>query len=94
MYCPDGYHLHHWSYRFEHWRDVFAIPPKMHARLHGTLVYDPAAMCFRVRRADGLPGALLDTKPKHRAHLERVLNVPANDGPPDAFAAHRGAPRA
>jgi hypothetical protein len=60
---------HHWSYRKEHWTDIFILPRRDHHRLHSFLERDDEHLCFRA-----VPGgALLDTRQKHAAWAERVL---------------------
>lgn len=70
MYRPEGFHLHHFSYRREHWTDVIALPSKLHARWHSFLRYVPEAMCF----TDGVN--LLDTREKHVESMVRHLRLP------------------
>lgn len=82
--CPAGYHLHHWSYRREHWCDVVALPAEHHARLHGYLVYVPEAMCFRPRYGRPEQCGLLDTREKHLDYLARVLALPRDAPRADA----------
>ncbi len=66
--CP-GNHLHHWSYRAEHHRDVIEVTAADHAALHRYIIYDKAEMMYR--RKD--TGELLNTRAKHEALIEMVL---------------------
>lgn len=75
LLCPEGYELHHWSYRREHWADVFALPAALHKALHGYLVYEPSAFCFRPRYGRDDQRPLLDTREKHFGYMARVLRL-------------------
>jgi len=66
-----GNHLHHWSYREEHAKDVIELDPKTHAFLHRYMNYDQEQMMYRVSsNLNGWDfGELLDTKEKHERFL-------------------------
>lgn len=63
-----GYERHHFSYKFEHWKDVIVLPKDLHTRAHTFLDYDCEAMCFRT-----LFGELLPTRRAHLEYLSRCL---------------------
>ena len=67
---PAGFHLHHWSYKKEHQKDVIAIKHADHYTLHRFLVYDQQSMCYKTKS-----GVLLDTKEKHIAHAKTVFEI-------------------
>lgn len=62
-----GNHLHHWSYRIEHNRDLIEIPAEKHYTLHRFIKYDQQYMMYRTK-----DGQLLDTKDKHIAYLNSL----------------------
>lgn len=70
MEKADGFHLHHWSYREEHWRDVIMIDPADHATLHRFIVYDRERMQYR--RIDNLE--LLDSREAHEKYMLEILS--------------------
>ena len=43
-----GNHLHHWSYKEEHIKDVIELEPKIHAFIHRYIKYDQSEMMYRV----------------------------------------------
>jgi hypothetical protein len=57
----DKDHRHHWSYNFEHAKDIIPLTIKEHAKAHRFIVYDQERMMYR--RIDNME--LLDTKEKH-----------------------------
>jgi hypothetical protein len=60
---------HHWSYREEHWEDIFILPREDHYTLHRFMRRDHEHLCFRTFPG----GVLLDTRAKHLAYAEEVL---------------------
>lgn len=62
-------HLHHWSYREEHWKDVIELSVVEHNLLHRFIVYDQDEMLYR----DG-KGNLLTTRESHINLLEHLKN--------------------
>lgn len=58
-------HLHHWSYRDEHHRDVIDISPEYHYIAHRFLVYDQKEKMYRTT-----DGVLLDTKERHLNYIK------------------------
>lgn len=65
----EGNHLHHWSYRDAHVRDVIELSRADHYTLHRYLVYDQEQALYR-RTSDLL---LLDTRELHEEWLRQVL---------------------
>lgn len=61
----NGMHMHHWSYRPEHTKDVIELSVNDHVRLHRFLVYDQERMMYR--RHDTME--LLDTRKRHEAFI-------------------------
>jgi hypothetical protein len=68
MLKKEGYHLHHWSYNEEHYKDVIELSIEQHFFLHRHIIYDQERMMYR--RVDNLE--LLDTKEKHLKYLEKL----------------------
>lgn len=71
----DGNHLHHWSYRKEHQKDVIELDQKTHAFLHRYINYDQEQMMYRVSaNLNGWDfGELLDTREKHEMFLKSCI---------------------
>jgi len=71
----EGNHLHHWSYREEHAKDVIELDPKTHAFLHRYINYDQEKMMYRVSSNihGWVFGELLDTKKKHEMFLRSCI---------------------
>lgn len=65
---PNGFEVHHWSYRKEHWKDVLIIEAKTHAFIHRYIKYDQDKYMYR-----DMDGKLLDTKQKHRRYIESLI---------------------
>ena len=63
----DGFHLHHWSYNEEHWKDIIELSIADHSTLHRFLIYDQDTFYYRT-----LNGLLLDTKEKHQEYIEKL----------------------
>lgn len=70
IFCPAGYHNHHWSYKKENAKDVICITEKDHAKLHRFIDYIQTEMCYK--RKD--TRELLDTREKHENYLNQILN--------------------
>lgn len=66
----NGYHLHHWSYNSEHYKDVIELSIQEHATIHRFLIYDQP--CFMYKSLDGV---LLDTKEKHLKYINSILHA-------------------
>lgn len=63
-----GMHLHHWSYKEEHWTDVIELPSTHHKELHIRLGYETASrQYFRKDTRE-----LLDTRENHEAYYESI----------------------
>jgi hypothetical protein len=63
-----GNHMHHWSYREEHWKDVIELCLEDHNKLHRYIIYDQERMMYRTRT-----GVLLDTRESHIQYMEFVI---------------------
>lgn len=63
----EGFQKHHWSYNAEHYKDVFELLPREHAKLHRYMTYDQERMMYRA-----IGGTLLDSKEKHAEYLESL----------------------
>lgn len=63
----EGFHLHHWSYNEEHYKDIIELTASRHMKVHKRMIYDPERMMYR-----DLNGILLDTK---EAHLEYINSL-------------------
>ena len=70
----DGYCFHHWNYAEEFHLDVFDLTNTEHMRLHKQMVYDQSVMMYYTR-----DGELLDTRERHGAYIEFVLNTVYSD---------------
>lgn len=66
-----GNHLHHWSYRPEHQKDVMELTPRQHGKAHRFIVYDQERSMYR--RVDS--GELLDTRAKHSAFIMEMIET-------------------
>jgi hypothetical protein len=66
----EGYHLHHWSYNEEHYKDIIELEEKDHYFLHRHIIYDQERMMYR--RADN--NILLDTKESHLEYFNELKN--------------------
>ena len=64
-----GNHLHHWSYRIEHQKDVIEIESKNHHLIHRFIIYDQERMMYR--RID--TNELLLTKQEHVKYINKIL---------------------
>lgn len=62
--APTGMEKHHWSYRREHYKDVFFLTTLDHNKLHRYMIYDPERMMYRT--TDGI---LLDTRRAHEQYF-------------------------
>jgi hypothetical protein len=69
MKKTKGNHLHHWSYKEEHYKDVIELTISQHSLAHRHIIYDQERMMYR--RIDNMQ--LLDTKEKH---IEYISNLP------------------
>lgn len=66
-----GYHLHHWSYRTEHAKDVIELTTREHGKAHRFLVYDQERMMYR--RSDNME--LLDTRQRHEEYIHHMIET-------------------
>jgi hypothetical protein len=64
-----GNHLHHWSYRVEHAKDVIELSIKDHNTVHRYLIYDQERMMYR-----STDGVLLDTKELHFTYISNFVS--------------------
>lgn len=64
-----GMHLHHWSYRSEHVKDVIELSVMNHGKAHRFIVYDQERMMYRT-----IDGVLLDTKERHLDYIMGKIN--------------------
>lgn len=62
-----GNHLHHWSYRNEHIKDVIELSNGIHYFLHRHIVYDIETKMYKTKN-----GLLLNTKQKHLDYLKEI----------------------
>lgn len=65
-----GFEKHHWSYSFQHAKDIIALCVADHAELHRYITYDQDY--FMYRRSDTME--LLETKEIHLEYANKVLN--------------------
>lgn len=65
-----GYHMHHWSYKKEHYLDVIKLSFKDHKKAHRFIIYDQERMMYR--RYDN--NELLDTKEKHESFIKYCID--------------------
>lgn len=63
----DGYHLHHWSYNDEHWKDVIEISIEDHYFIHRFLIYDQENFYYKDHN-----GVLLNTREKHEEFIKSL----------------------
>lgn len=66
-----GNHLHHWSYKVEHAKDVIELTTREHGKAHRFLIYDQEH--FQYRRSDTLE--LLDTRERHEAFIRLMITT-------------------
>lgn len=62
-----GCHMHHWSYRPEHWKDVIELPINVHYLIHRHLSYDQTFKQYRDK-----DGNLLDSREKHEQFINSL----------------------
>ena len=62
-----GCHLHHWSYKEEHWKDVIELSRADHYLLHRHMIYDETEKLYRDAQ-----GVLLSTKESHLGLLKSI----------------------
>ena len=65
----NGVALHHWSYREEHYTDVFKMTPEDHRAIHCEMIYDQERMMYRVAGS----GRLLDTREKAELFYKSII---------------------
>lgn len=66
-----GNHLHHWSYRPEHTKDVIELTIKEHNAIHRYIIYDQERMMYRT-----MDGILLDNNSSHLNYINKYKNLP------------------
>jgi len=59
-----GNHLHHWSYRPEHAKEIIELTVAQHNMVHRYMIYDQERMMYRT-----LEGRLLDSKHEHEKYI-------------------------
>lgn len=64
-----GYHLHHWSYNKDHYKDVIELTRKDHMKAHRFIIYDQEQMMYR--RCDTME--LLNTKDLHESFIKNCI---------------------
>lgn len=62
-----GSHLHHWSYRVEHWKDVIELSVADHNLLHRFLQYDQSLYLYRDLEENLLESA--------QAHMDLLAKI-------------------
>lgn len=65
---PTGFHYHHWAYCKPYLKDVFILSIANHAKLHRFLEYNQPYCMY-----NDIEGNLLDTREKHEAYMNAVL---------------------
>ena len=65
---PAGKEKHHWSYNFEHYKDVLFLTTINHNIIHRYMIYDQERMMYRT-----LSGLLLDTKEEHFKYINQFI---------------------
>ena len=79
-----GNHLHHWSYREEHAKDVIELGERAHSLAHRYMVYDQEQMMYRVSANDIYPfsiGQLLDDRVSHEIFIENCIILKNDTNP-------------
>ena len=69
--APDGTEKHHWSYRPEHWKDVFFMTVTDHNKIHRYMTYDQERMMYRTTN-----GVLLDSRNAHEEYFNNIKTLP------------------
>lgn len=64
-----GNHLHHWSYRIEHQKDIIELDKTNHYLIHRFIIYDQERMMYR--RID--TNELLSTKESHLEYINQII---------------------
>ena len=70
-----GNHLHHWSYNYEHHKDVIELTKKDHVNIHRFLSYDNEEKMYRCL----ISNELLDTREKHELKIKEILKSLTNE---------------
>jgi hypothetical protein len=71
MIKKKGYHLHHWSYRPEHRKDIFELTTSDHWEIHANMKYDQERMMYRT-----IPDMkLLDSRDKAEAFYKKIISL-------------------
>ena len=63
-----GNHLHHWSYKIEHAKDVIELSIESHYLAHRFLIYDQERMQYRTTE-----NVLLDTRQSHIDYISKII---------------------
>ena len=67
---PKDSELHHWSYRQEHWKDIFPLSKKDHMKIHRYMKYDSERLQYRT-----IHGTLLDSRELCEKYYNIVLSL-------------------
>ena len=66
---PPGFEKHHWSYNEKDAKDVIFLTIEDHNMIHRFLIYDVKTSFYKTK-----DGALLDTRGKHEAFIDKIKN--------------------
>lgn len=66
----NGQQKHHWSYNFEHCKDVIFLTIEEHKKAHRFMIYDQERMMFKT-----LSGELLDNKLSHMNYIDQIIRT-------------------
>jgi hypothetical protein len=68
--APKGMERHHWSYKEEHWADVFILSISDHGKVHRYTTYDTEHKQFRT-----IHGVLLDSRELSESYYKKVFSI-------------------
>lgn len=68
--CVKGKDVHHWSYKRQHWKDVFFLTPRQHVAIHDAMNYDQTTMLYRT-----MEGILIESRTAAAKYYAVVLGV-------------------
>lgn len=66
----EGLERHHWSYKEEHWKDIFPLSKSDHMKIHRYTKYDPDVLQYRT-----VHNTLLDSRELCEKYYEIVLSL-------------------
>ena len=66
----EGLERHHWSYKEEHWKDIFPLSKSDHMKIHRYSKYDPDTLQYRT-----VHNTLLDSRELCEKYYEIVLSL-------------------